>query len=86
MKLETGNCRRIGFLFGIFLFIFYSDVFSQTSSEQLSSIISEVEGYQSYNRKDFPLGRYLESIEKTDAAFAQKQLERLNLIDVKESL
>ena len=83
MKLKIGNCRRIGLLFGIFIFIFYSDVFSQTSAEQLSSIISEVEGYQSYSPKDFPLGRYLESIEKTNAAFAQKQLESLNLIDAK---
>ncbi|MGB3143669.1 MAG: DUF885 domain-containing protein [Maribacter sp.] len=84
MKIETGNCRRLGFLLVILLLVFSSDVFSQNSSNQLSSIISEVEGYRSYNRKDFPLGRYLESIEKTDAAFAQKQLEKLNLIDVKD--
>ncbi len=83
MKLETGNSSRIGFIFGIFLLIFYSNVFSQTSSEQLASIISEVEGYQSYNRKDSPLGRYLETIEKTDAAFAQKQLESLKSLNTK---
>ena len=81
MKLKLGNGSHLGLIVGIFLLISNSDVFSQNGAEQLSTIIAEVEDYRSYDRKQYPLGRYLESIEKADAAFAQKQLEKLNEIE-----
>ena len=81
MKLKLGNGSHLGLIVGIFLLISNSDVFSQNGAEQLSTIIAEVEDYRSYDRKQYPLGRYLESIEKADAAFAQKHLEKLNEIE-----
>jgi uncharacterized protein (DUF885 family) len=57
------------------------DIQAQDSTEQLSKIIVAIEGYSSYDRAAFPLGAYQEAIEKQDAEFAQKQLDRLKDLD-----
>ncbi len=54
---------------------------AQTATKQLNTIINAVENYSPYDRTNFPLGAYQESIEKQNAEFAQEQLERLQVLD-----
>lgn len=61
---------------------------AQSSSEALTSLIKEVENYSAYDSADFPLGVYQESLERTNAEFAEKQLrslEKLSETDLSET-
>lgn len=49
----------------------------QAQESELSKIIAAVEDYHSYDRSEYPLGVYLETVEKKDAQFAENQLKRL---------
>ena len=54
---------------------------AQTPTEKLTNIINAIERYSPFERSTFPLGAYSESIEKSNAEFAQEQLSRLGVLD-----
>jgi uncharacterized protein (DUF885 family) len=63
----------------LLLFTMYSQ--AQKSETPLSAIISEIEGYSSFDRNEHPLGVHKESLAKKDAEFAEKQLVILASLD-----
>ena len=58
-----------------------SNVKAQESKHLLSKIISDIEAYRSYDKVENPLGVYLETVERKDAEFAEKQLSLLKTLD-----
>lgn len=56
----------------LLLFTMYSQ--AQKSVTPLSAILSEIEGYSSFDRSEHPLGVHKEALAKKDAEFAEKQL------------
>lgn len=61
---------------------------SEGDEAVLEEIIDEVENFKLYDRKDYPLGRYLPKVYEQDAEFAEeklKELERINLETLSET-
>ncbi|MEX0273818.1 MAG: DUF885 family protein [Flavobacteriaceae bacterium] len=57
---------------------------AQTASERLQQVMDSVQGYQAYDRSQFPLGRASVAVAQKRAAFAQGQLQTLQAIPASE--
>lgn len=74
------------FIVFLFLFIFSAlKIQAQNASTALDSIISTVQKFESYDRKEYPLGLYTKEHYKKEAEFAKEQLQKLQKIE-KDSL
>ena len=70
-----------------FLFLNFT-VEAQNPSEALKQVIEKVDEFESYERKDHPLGLYTEEIYKKEADFARellKELEKINKAELSET-
>ncbi|AZQ60551.1 DUF885 domain-containing protein [Maribacter sp. MJ134] len=56
----------------------------QNASEELKNIIQIVEGYEAYDSKAYPLGRFQEKLKKQESDFAQSQLVELKKLNSSE--
>jgi uncharacterized protein (DUF885 family) len=56
----------------------------QKASEELKNIIQTVEGYEAYDSKAYPLGRFQEELKKQEWDFAQSQLVELKKLNSSE--
>ncbi|PIB27731.1 hypothetical protein BFP77_11440 [Maribacter sp. 4U21] len=56
----------------------------QNASEELKNIIQTVEGYEVYDSKVYPLGRFQEKLKKQESDFAQSQLVELKKLNSSE--
>ena len=56
----------------------------QKASEELKNIIQTVEGYEAYDSKAYPLGRFQEELKKQESDFAQSQLVELKKLNSSE--
>jgi uncharacterized protein (DUF885 family) len=56
-------------------------VLAQGASDELAAVIADVEGHSAYDRSQFPLGRYSETLERKESEFAKAQFKRLQGID-----
>jgi uncharacterized protein (DUF885 family) len=56
----------------------------QNASEELKNIIQTVEGYEAYDSKAYPLGRFQEELKKQESDFAQSQLVELKKLNSSE--
>lgn len=69
-------------LFSIALaFLCISVLTAQKGSENLKTIIEEIDDHKAYDREEFPLGLYTEKYYKEESEFAEKQLEKLEGIE-----
>ncbi len=77
--------RTIGLFFFCFVFKGMVTVSAQqNSSEELKNIIRTVEGYEVYDSKAYPLGRFQEKLKKQESDFAQSQLVELKKLNSSE--
>ncbi len=77
--------RTIGLFFFCFVFKGMVTVSAQqNASEELKNIIQTVEGYEVYDSKAYPLGRFQEKLKKQESDFAQSQLVELQKINSSE--
>ncbi|SFF74548.1 Uncharacterized conserved protein, DUF885 familyt [Salegentibacter agarivorans] len=53
---------------------------AQEASENLKTIIEEMDDHKAYDREEFPLGLFTEKYYKEESEFAEKQLEQLQEI------
>ena len=67
-----------------FLIIFSSSVFAQKDSANLEKIIQKFQEYESYDRKDHPLGLYTEARYKEEAEFAENLMTEIEKLDYSE--
>ncbi|PRX41555.1 DUF885 domain-containing protein [Salegentibacter salegens] len=68
-------------LFSIALaFLCISFLSAQEASENLKTIIQEIDDHKAYDREEFPLGLFTENYYKEEAEFAGKQLDKLEEI------
>ena len=81
MKKRAGMFLVVQRLTILVLVSYVMRVNAQTPTEKLSNIINAIERYSPFERSTFPLGAYSESIEKSNAEFAQEQLSRLGVLD-----
>lgn len=81
MKKRAGMFLVIQRLTILVLVSYVMSLNAQTPTERLSNIINAIESYSPFERSTFPLGAYSESIEKSNAEFAQEQLRRLGVLD-----
>ncbi|MBO2544256.1 DUF885 domain-containing protein [Salegentibacter sp. BDJ18] len=58
-------------------FLCISVLTAQEASENLKTIIQEIDDHKAYDREEFPLGLYTEKYYKEESEFAEKQLEQL---------
>ncbi|WP_286760385.1 DUF885 domain-containing protein [Salegentibacter sp. UBA1130] len=58
-------------------FLCISTLTAQEASENLKTIIEEIDDHKAYDREEFPLGLYSEKYYKEESEFAEKQLEQL---------
>ncbi|APQ18353.1 DUF885 domain-containing protein [Maribacter hydrothermalis] len=65
-------------LLNFWFLLFLVTTQAQQAEFSITSILSEIEAYKPYNRNEYPLGLYKETIEKKNAEFAEKQLALLN--------
>jgi uncharacterized protein (DUF885 family) len=56
----------------------------QNASEELKNIIQTVEGYEAYDSKAYPLGRFQEKLKNQESDFAQSQLVELKKLNSSE--
>ena len=61
-------------------FLCISVLTAQEASENLKTIIQEIDDHKAYDREEFPLGLYTEKYYKEESEFAEKQLEQLQEI------
>ena len=66
---------------GIFLFLISCK--TETVSDKLSAIITEINDRESYDDEEYPLGIYTAEFYKTEAAYAKEKIEGLSKIDAK---
>ena len=77
--------RTIGLFFFCFVFKGMVTVSAQqNASEELKNIIQTVEGYEAYDSKAYPLGRFQEELKKQESDFAQSQLVELKKLNSSE--
>ncbi|WP_373604826.1 DUF885 domain-containing protein [Maribacter sp. 4U21] len=77
--------RTIGLFFLCFVFKGMVTVSAQqNASEELKNIIQTVEGYEVYDSKVYPLGRFQEKLKKQESDFAQSQLVELKKLNSSE--
>ena len=77
--------RTIGLFFFCFVFKGMVTVSAQQkASEELKNIIQTVEGYEAYDSKAYPLGRFQEELKKQESDFAQSQLVELKKLNSSE--
>ncbi|WP_410504173.1 DUF885 domain-containing protein [Maribacter sp. MJ134] len=77
--------RIIGLFFFCFVFKGMVTVSAQqNASEELKNIIQIVEGYEAYDSKAYPLGRFQEKLKKQESDFAQSQLVELKKLNSSE--
>ncbi len=65
------------------LFILFSFNSGNSDAELLQKIITEMEERSSYDFEEYPLGLFSKEYFKTEAAYAEKQLNELNKINAK---
>ncbi|OEY71680.1 DUF885 domain-containing protein [Salegentibacter salarius] len=61
-------------------FLCISFLSAQKASENLKTIIQEIDDHKSYDREEFPLGLFTENYYKEESEFAEKQLKQLQEI------
>jgi uncharacterized protein (DUF885 family) len=61
-------------------FLCISVLTAQEASENLKTIIQEIDDHKAYDREEFPLELYTENYYKEESEFAEKQLEQLQEI------
>lgn len=81
MKSLRFKFKYVFSILNISLILFSIHSQAQKSETPLSAIISEIEGYSSFDRKAFPLGVHKESLEKQNTDFAQSKLVQLKNLD-----
>ena len=67
---------------GIFLLLISCK--TETDSDQLSSIITEIDDRESYDEDEYPLGIYTKELYKSEAEYAKEKIDQLSKIDDKD--